>query len=142
LIPRRPAPSKGAVLTAQEAIAAAERVLPGEQAPEGERDPRWQAIIAVAEFVETGSEALWPFALRCSHPDADLRMAIATCLLEHLLEHHFDALITRVETAAMMSPEFAQTVRSCWTFGVTMESNRAARFDRLIAHLRCAARPT
>jgi hypothetical protein len=28
--------------------------------------------------------------------DADLRTAIATCLLEHLLEHHFDRLIARV----------------------------------------------
>jgi hypothetical protein len=131
------ATSRGAALTAQEAIAAAEQVLPGKQAPEGERDPRWQAIIAVAEFVETDPEALWPFALRWgSHPNADLRMAIATCLLEHLLEHHFDTLITRVETAAMTSPEFAHTVRSCWKLGLTKESNRAARFDRLLAKLR------
>ena len=58
---------------------------------------------------------LRPFTLRWgSHTDTDLRMAIATCVLEHLLEHHFDTLIARVEIAAVASPEFAQTVRACW----------------------------
>jgi len=92
--------------------------------------------------VETDPEDLWPFTLRWgSHTDADLRTAIATCLLEHLLEHHFDTLIARVETAAMTSPEFAQTVLACWKFGMAEESSRAARFDRLLANLRNAARP-
>ena len=36
-------------MTARTAIEAAERVLPGTEAPEGELDPRWQAIIQVAE---------------------------------------------------------------------------------------------
>jgi hypothetical protein len=111
-------------------------VLPGEQAPDGEKDPRWQAIIAVSEFVETAPEALWAFTLRWgSHPDDDLRTAIATCLLEHLLEYHFDSLIARVETAAMTSPEFAQTVLGCWKFGQAETTDRAARLDRLLAKL-------
>lgn len=114
-------------------------MLPGEVAPEGESDPRWQAIIVVGEFVTTAPEMLWPFTLRWgSHPDDDLRMAIATCVLEHLLEHHFDALIDRVETAATESPEFAYTVLACWTFRWSDESPRAARFRRLQATLRDA----
>jgi hypothetical protein len=134
---------RGAALTAEEAIAAAERVLPGELAPEGESDPRWQAIIIVGEFVKTAPDVLWPFSLRWgSHPDADLRMAIATCVLEHLLEHHFDTLIERVETAAMGSPEFSRTVLACWTFRKSDESQRAARFRRLLAKLRNAEPPT
>jgi hypothetical protein len=112
-------------------------VLPGEQAPDSERDPPWQAIIAVGEFIETDPEALWDFTLRWgSYPDADLRTAIATCLLEHLLEHHFARLIARVETAAMTSPEFAQTVLGCWKVGQAELTDRAARFDRLLAKLR------
>lgn len=39
-------------MTVQEAIAAADAILPGEAAPEGARDPRWQAIIVVGEFIE------------------------------------------------------------------------------------------
>jgi hypothetical protein len=125
------------LLTAQDAIAAAERVLPGTAALEGEADPRWQAIIVAGEFAETDPEAFWPFTLRWgSHTDADLRMAIATCLLEHLLEHHFDTLIARVEASAMTSSEFAQTVLACWSFGKMEEPTRAARFARLLAKLR------
>ena len=123
-------------MTAQEAIDRAEALLPGSAAPEGEIDLRWQAIIAVAEFVEREPEVVWPFAWRwgCSE-DADLRMAIATCVLEHLLEHHFDAFISRVEEAARGDSFFARTVCSCWTFGRSDETSRAARLDRLNASL-------
>jgi hypothetical protein len=60
-------------------------------------DPRGQAVIAVAEFIETNPQEVWTFARRwgCS-PDDDLQAAIATCVLEHILERHFDVFIARV----------------------------------------------
>jgi hypothetical protein len=91
-------------LTVQESIAAAEKILPGQPAPAGENDPRWQAIIEISHFVPQEPNAIWPFVLKWgSHEDADLRAAIATCLLEHLLEHHFDLIFPRVETASIRS---------------------------------------
>lgn len=124
-------------MTVQETIAAAESVLPGRAAPEGETDPRWQAIIAVGEFIEDEPEAVWSFVVRWgSSPDADLRAAIATCLLEHLLEHHFDDFISRVEEAAHADRLFGDMAASCWKFGQSEESDRAARFDRLVALVR------
>ena len=60
-------------------------------------------------------------------------MAVATCLLEHLLQHHFDGFIARVEEEAMGSARFADTVCGCWKFGQAEEPSRAARLDRLIA---------
>jgi len=61
-------------------------IAAGEAAPDGETDPRWQAVIAVGEFIETDPEPVFAFAQRWGSSDnADLRMAIATCLLEHLL---------------------------------------------------------
>jgi hypothetical protein len=91
-------------LTVQESIAAAEKILPGQPAPAGENDPRWQAIIEISHFVPQEPNAIWPFVLKWgSHEDADLRAAIATCLLEHLLEHHFDLIFPRVETASIQS---------------------------------------
>src|SRR5262245_15511400 len=101
--------------TVQEAIAAAERVLPGRAAPDGAEDPRWQAMIAVGDFVETEPEAVWSFVQRWgTSRDEDLRSAVATVLLEHLLEHHFDALIGRVETLAVNDECFADMVCHCW----------------------------
>src|SRR6185436_20659369 len=98
-------------MTVQEVIAEAEAVLPGDgAAPDGEIDPRWQAIIAVSEFIEAEPEAVWSFARKWgAHPDNDLRMAISTCVLEHLLEYHFDAFISRVEEPAKADQHFAET---------------------------------
>jgi hypothetical protein len=124
-------------MTVQEAITRADAVLPGHAAPDGELNPRWQAVIAVAEFIESNPEPVWSFILRwgCSE-DEDLRMAIATCALEHLLEHHFDVFISRVEEAALGNPLFARTVSACWKFGQSNDPSCAARLDRLNASLR------
>src|SRR4051812_13600743 len=101
-------------MNVQEAIEAAECILPGQKAPEGEIDPRWQAIIAVGEFVEVEPEAVWSFVGRWgSSPDEDLRTAIATCLLEHLLEHHFDLFMPRVKQAALADRLFGDMVSQC-----------------------------
>ncbi|HYT75034.1 MAG TPA: hypothetical protein VEL79_09830 [Vicinamibacterales bacterium] len=127
-------------MTVQGAITRADAVLPGHAAPDGELDPRWQAVIAVAEFIESDPEAVWPFILRWGcFDDDDLRMAIATCALEHLLEHHFDIFISRVEEAARGNRLFAGTVSACWKFGQSNDPIRGARLDRLKASVR---RPT
>ena len=128
-------------MTVEEAISSAESILPGQPAREGEIDARWQAIIAVAEFIETEPEAVWSFARKWgAHTDDDLRMAISTCVLEHLLEHHFDAFISKVEEAAKADPLFADMVTSSCKFGQSEERTRADRFDRLLASIRAARR--
>jgi hypothetical protein len=125
-------------MTIEEAIAAAESILPGHAAPDGEIDPRWQAIIAVSEFIEAEPELVWSFGRKWgAHPDDDLRMAISTCVLEHLLEFHFDAFISRVEEAAKVDRLFSKTVSNCWKFGQSHEPTRAARLDRLKISIRC-----
>jgi len=124
-------------MTVQEAIAAAERLLPGRAAPDGEEDARWQAIIVIGGFVESDPEAIWPFVLRWgSHEDEDVRAAIATCLLEHLLEYHFDLIFPRVETAARSNVWFGKTTAQCWKFGQAKDRERGERFDRLCAEIR------
>ena len=41
---------------------------------------RWQAIIDVGEYIESGPELIWEFVAHWgTHPQDDLRMAIATC---------------------------------------------------------------
>jgi hypothetical protein len=73
-------------MTVMAAIRRANAILPGRPAPDGQTDPRWQAVIAVGEFVEAEPEAVWAFVERWGkHANEDLRSAIATCLLEHLL---------------------------------------------------------
>ena len=124
-------------MTVAEAIADAERLLPGRAAADGERDPRWQAIIGVGEFVDSEPDSVWRFVMRWgTSEDEDLRMAVATCLLEHLLERHFDMLIGRVEHLAARNPFFADTVRHCWAFGRAQDPSHAARLQAAGRHLR------
>lgn len=121
-------------MTARTAIEAAERVLPGTEASEGALDPRWQAIIQVAEHISDDPEAVWSFIDRWGkHADADLRSAIATCGLEHLLEDHFEQFFPRVAAAARSNANFADTVLRCWKLGQAESPANAARFDSLRA---------
>ncbi len=120
-------------MTVNEAIRRANAILPGRPAPDEQIDPRWQAIIAVGEFIHTEPEAVWRFVERWGkHANDDLRMAIATCLLEHLLEYHFALLFPRVEQQVSRSKRFADTFSHCWKSGQAKMPRNAARFDRLL----------
>ena len=118
--------------TATKAIAAAEDVLPGTKASDPGNDPRWQAIIRVAEFAESDPDELRRFALKWGiHDDEDLRAGIAACLLEHLLQYHFEQIVPLVAAAAHANPRFANTFLRCLQFGHALEPGNAARFQAL-----------
>jgi len=117
-------------MTVESAIRAAEAILPG--SPEENDDDRWQSIIAVGEFVREKPEPIWEFVQRWgNHPLEDLRDAIATVLLEHLLEHHFDVIFPRVEEAVRSDPLFAEMFCGCWKFGQSEIATNSKRFDDL-----------
>jgi hypothetical protein len=128
-------------MTVTRAIREANAILPGRAAPDGQIDPRWQAIIAVGEFVDSEPEAVWRFTRRWgSHRNQDLRAAIATCLLEHLLEHHFDLLFPRVERLARSDRRFADTVRRCWKLGQSTRRRNSARLQWLTTRSKLTSR--
>jgi hypothetical protein len=117
-------------MSAQATIAAADHILPGNPR-ENDRD-RWQAIVAIGEYIQSEPDAIWDFVLRWGdNALEDLRDAIATVLLEHLLEHHFERIFPRVELAVRADPLFADTFCRCWKFGQSELIENAERFDRL-----------
>ena len=119
-------------MTLFQAIRNAERVLPGKQAPEGELDTRWQAIIAVGDHIEYHPDEVWFFTRKWgAHANADLRTAVATCLLEHLLEHHFDRIFPLVCEACRQSVRFGDTLTLCGEFGQTTTPGNLKRFHAL-----------
>jgi hypothetical protein len=80
---------------------------------------RWQALIVVGEYVLANPEVVWQVI--CEHgvsEDEDMRNGVATVLLEHLLEYHFDLyfprLKERIEAGALL---LADTLARCWAFG-------------------------
>lgn len=118
-----------------EAICEAEAILPGMPVEKGQ-DPRWQAIIAVGEFIESDPAAVWAFIRRWGgHPQEDLRSAIATCLLEHLLEYHFAVYFPQVEQVALMDLLFGDTFQRCGQFGQALEPGNAERYTALAERL-------
>ena len=119
-------------MTIQEAIKEAEARLPGIPARENEIDDRWQAIMQIENFIESDPQAVWKFITRWAiHPSEDLRTAVATCLLEHLLDYDFPTYFSLAEAFAYEEPLFADTLSRCWKFGKTEKPNNAKRFDRL-----------
>ena len=120
-------------MTAREAIVAADAILPGSAAPDGQPDFRWRAIIRVGEFVESNPDEVCDFVLRWgSHEDEDLRNAIATCLLEHLLEHHFDRVVPRIEERIRKDAVFRSMCRTCWPFGDAEGASRRLTWRMLV----------
>jgi len=123
-------------MSVRAAIDNATRLLPGVPVESGP-DPRWQLIIEVSEYVASNPVEVWNFAAKwgCSEEE-DVRMAIATCVLEHLLEHHFAHIFPLAATLARSNPQFARTVSSCWLFGDAEEPANALALNGLIAELR------
>jgi hypothetical protein len=119
-------------MTIDQAISEANAILP-ETAVRGDgKDPRWQAMIAIADFIESDPEPIWAFVARWGiHADRDLRTAVATVLLEHLLERHFDLIFPRVEALVRRDANFAETFATCWKFGEAELAENARRFDAL-----------
>jgi hypothetical protein len=120
----------------QDAIREADALLPGEPGAPDEPDPRWEAVMAVGEYIESEPEAVWEFLRRWGgHPQEDLRAAVATCLLEHLLEFHFAAYFPRVEELARADLLFGDMFQLCWQFGQAKEPGNAERFKALMEGL-------
>jgi hypothetical protein len=116
------------------AIEAAEALLPGTAAPDdAAEDPRWQALIEISRFIASDPAPIWEFIQRWgSSPDEDLSDAIATCLLEHLLERYFEVYFPQVEAHVRAYPRFARTVWMCWQpEGLGSQPENLQRFKAL-----------
>jgi hypothetical protein len=101
---------------------------------------RWQALIVVGESVRTNPEAVWRVVAKYGGSrDRDMRTAIATVLLEHLLEYHFRRYFPRVKRRILHGDaQFADTLRMCWAFG--QADRRKAEIRNLLERRGSAAR--
>ena len=84
-----------------------------------DEDTRWQAAIVLGAYSETDPEAIWPLTVKHgSSNNEDTQTAIATCVLEHILEYHFQAFFIRVQHLIQHgNSNFAGTFLICWQFG-------------------------
>lgn len=77
-------------------------------------DPRWQAILAVGEFIECSPVEIWQF-INCARVDADedLEAALITILLEHLIEPH-EAYKRQAQKVAESDEQMKAMLAGCW----------------------------
>ena len=117
---------------ASTAVARAEVMLAS-----SDNDTRWQGAILLGEFCQTAPETIWPSVVRWgSNSDEDLRTAIATCVLEHILEHHFAPFFDRsrqIITAG--NSAFSDTLRQCWHLGQAELPANKTRLDELLKEI-------
>jgi hypothetical protein len=90
---------------------------------------RWQALIVIGEFLKQDPALVWPvIRIHAVSKDDDMRTAVATVLLEHLLEYHLSRYWHRVRRAALTeSPLFADTLSRCAHFGLAQPHSREIR---------------
>lgn len=124
--------------TVRDAIREAEKLLPGEPLPnDSEKDPRWQRIIDIGNFIQTNPNDVWVFTKKWGcHEQEDLRMAISTCLLEHLLEYHFDQIFPKIEEEIKKNPLFFDTFSHCSKFGQSELKDNSVKIDSLMEKYR------
>ncbi len=105
----------------------------------GSRDEtvRWQAASALGAYCETSPEMVWPLTVKWgSCATEDVRAAISTCVLEHLLEHHFAEYLPKTRSAVHQSNHFADTFSGCWKLGQAAQPENAEKWDELEAFIR------
>ena len=99
----------------------------------GDEAVRWEAADQAGILITTRPEVAWALVVEFGRSkNADVRAAIATCVLEHLLEHEFDEYFTRLEAElATEDPELEDTFTLCWKFGVAEYGDRMRRWQKL-----------
>jgi hypothetical protein len=101
---------------------------------------RWAAAEAAGEMIEARPWEAWQLVLRHgSSSIEDTRTAVATCVLEHLLESQFDTFFPLVEAQVRAGNVLlGDTLRRCWKFGIAEERENAERWDKLVAEAKRA----
>ena len=102
---------------------------------------RWQATTVIGEFIESSPDLVWPIARELAmSPNADIRMASTTVLLEHLLEYHPSKMIPMFRAELRSgNRRFKGSVAGCSNFG---NSRNRARIQELIDEARSKGGPT
>jgi len=80
---------------------------------------RWQAVIVVGEFIDTEPEKVWNTLLaNVSTNSSDLASALATVLLEHMLEKQYSFTVRRLRSELRSGNwRWARLLEECWLFG-------------------------
>jgi hypothetical protein len=90
---------------------------------------RWQACIVVGNYIQAMPERVWEAICKYGRSrDDDLRAAISTCLLEHLLNAHFEKYFPKCKKLVERSRYFANTLSTA----TVMSDDKLERVQRFL----------
>jgi hypothetical protein len=94
---------------------------------------RWQSLIIISELIEIQPDLVWSVILEYGDSDDDdMRTAIATVLLEHLLDFNFDKYFTKLREEILKGRnQFIDTLEMCW-----LEEKRGTNFEKVRSFLK------
>jgi hypothetical protein len=104
---------------------------------------RWQAAILIGQFIPFAPDDVWEIVRGCSSAsNEDLRAALSTVVLEHLLGFDFDRTFARVrEELRQGNRGILDIASTCWDF--TGSKVKWSRFKKLLQQFADAPpRPT
>lgn len=92
---------------------------------------RWQSLLMLGDYAGTHPAKIWPLVLKWgSVRNYDIRRGVACCVLEHILEHHFDPYFDHaIAHIQEGNRRFAYTLAYCWKLGQAESPGNADRFD-------------
>jgi hypothetical protein len=95
---------------------------------------RWQALILVGLGIQREPELVWEIIqAEGGSRDSDMRVGVATVLLEELLDAHFEVYFPMVRDRVLSGDDrFAHTVSGCWL----SESSQQKRLASLLRKAR------
>jgi len=94
---------------------------------------RWQAAIALGEIAVSDPDSVWPLVVRHgSRRHKDVRTAIGVCVLEEILEAHFDSFFPRVSATVRGDHLFRDTFSYCYKTGQAKLPRNAKRWRNLL----------
>jgi hypothetical protein len=98
-----------------------------------EEDLVWQIVITIQDNMNQSPEFAWSIVSEFGSKDDELvKEPIATCLLEHLLEHHFERYFPQVEKSIRAGNfEMAKTFLLCWKYGQSKIEVNEKKWDLL-----------
>jgi hypothetical protein len=101
----------------------------------GDVSKAWAAAAELGEYALDCPEKVWPLVIQFgSSSEEEMRQAIATCVLEHVLEYHFDEYFPLIEAEGSKGNlDFVDTLRLCWKFGKSLEPSRAKRWETFLS---------
>lgn len=94
---------------------------------------RWDAAVAAGELISVRPRDVWQIVKKFGSSDnSDLRTAVATCILEHLFEHHFDDFFPLLEKEIESGNHLlGETFSQCWKFGQSELPQNSILWDEL-----------